>query len=256
MDQEPTTPNVARVYDYLVGGDHNFVVDRAVGDRLIANSPIVVQMARLNRLFLEYVVEDMVRTGLMAFIDLASGLPTEGAIHEFTPETAKIIYNDHEPEVVAYGREILGDRPNIRYVESKIERIETILSVAEQMFDDERRIGICMLGVVYFIDDEALRRVFQRLYEWAAPGSLLAISGFDVNETDESWQGAREMYRRMGAQLYPRSPAQLLELAGNWQPYKSGFQGLEDIVEEELGRKLAFDVDRGQLGYAGVLVRP
>lgn len=256
MDQEPTTPNVARVYDYLLGGNHNFAADRASGDWLIADNPLVVQRARLNPLFLEYVVEDMVEAGLSSFLDLATGLPTEGAVHERVPESARIVYNDHDPDVVAYSRQIIGDRPNIRYVESKIENIETILAVAEDAFGSDRRVGISLIGVVYFIGDESLRHVFQRLYKWAAPGSLLAVTTFQDENRESSWTQGREMYRRMGTEVYPRHPTELLELTGGWEPYKQGFQGLEDIVERELQRTLAFDTDRGQLGYGGVLVRP
>lgn len=255
MTSEPTTPNVARIYDYLIGGTHNFAIDRVAGDQVAENVPFAVQAMRLNRLFLEYAVEDMVAAKLNAFIDLASGLPTEGSVHERAPETAKIVYNDHDPEVVAYSRGILGDRPNIFYVEAKIEDIETILAAAERTIGAERRVGICVIGVVYFIDDEALRHVFQRLYEWAAPGSLLALSSFEMSETDPGWQRTQEMYKRIGTQFYPRTPAHLLELAGDWQPYKNGLQRLEDIVEAELQTTLAFDFDRGKLGYAGLLVR-
>lgn len=256
MDQEPTTPNVARVYDYLIGGDHNFAVDRAAGDRVAENIPIAVQGMRLNRLFLEYVVEDMVRAGLREFIDLATGLPTEGAVHERVPEPARIVYNDHDPEVVAYSRQIIGDRPNIHYVESKIEDIETILAVAERAFGSERRVGIIMIGVAYFIDDDSLRRVFERLHAWAMPGSLLAVSSFDVNENDPGWQRTREMYDRMGSRFYPRTRAHLLNLAHNWQPYQHGLEGLEEVVERELERTVALNRDRGKLGYGGILIRP
>jgi O-methyltransferase involved in polyketide biosynthesis len=255
MQPEPTSPNVARIYDYLIGGVHNFAVDRAAADRLVEMAPLAVQTARLNRLFLEYAVEDMVDAQLNAFIDLASGLPTEGALHERAPETAKILYNDHDPEVVAYARQMLGARPNIDYVESKIEDIETILATAERIFGAERRVGLCLIGVVYFIADDALRHVFQRLHEWAAPGSLLAVSSFDLHEDDANWLRTREMYRRMGVELYPRTSAQLLNLAGEWRSSVQGFPRLEDIVEAELQTTLALEADRGKLGYAGVLVR-
>jgi hypothetical protein len=165
------------------------------------------------------------------------------------------LYNDHDSEVVAYSRQILGARPNIDYMESKIEDIETILAAAERVFGAERRVGLIMIGVVYFIDDAALRHVFQRLYEWAAPGSQLAISSFDLNEADVNWPHTREMYRRMGVELYPRTPAHLLALAGDWRSSAQGFQRLEDIVEAKLQTTLALETDRGKLGYAGVLVR-
>lgn len=264
MDFDKTSPSSARIYDYLIGGTHNFEVDRVVGRQIEQTMPIAAQSARLNRMFLSYAAQQLVAAGFRCYIDLASGLPTEGALHEFVPSDARVIYNDRDPEVVAYSREIIGDRPHIRFIQAQLEEIDTILAAIDQFSGGERRVGLCLIGVVYFIDDESLARIFQRLYEWAAPGSLLVLTSFDYLANDEASRKMKAAYESgTGLRFYPRPQETMLQLVTPWQPYPAapapfnqGFQPIENFVESEIGTAVANRASRGRLGYAGLLHHP
>lgn len=253
MQYDPTKPNAARIYDYWLDGTHNFPVDREVAEQAKQLVPHTVRSARLNRQFLFYAADQLAKAGLTCFIDLATGIPTEEYLHERVPETARIIYNDRDAEAVAYGQEIVGDRPNIRYVQSRIEEIDTILTQAERFFNGERRVGICMIGVAYFISDEDLQRVFQYLYDWSLPDSLFAITALYPNESDSGVQTMRERYRQMGIEVYERTPEHLLDLVGSWHsPGANELQPFEVYLEPALGAKLVLPSERGKFGYGGV----
>lgn len=249
-------PNPSRIYDYLLGGTHNFEADRQAGDRVDDTMPQAVHGMKLNRAFyLDHAIPQLAQAGFTCYIDLATGLPTQGYLHEHVAPTTRIVYNDHDPETVAYAREIIGDQPNIRYVQAKIETIDTILTAAEDFFGSERRVGICFVGVAYFIAPEALAHVFQRLYDWAAPGSLLAVTSFDFGLDLPEIQEIQTMYAQMGAPLYPYSMQRLLELAGPWREHGVGLLPIEDHLEAAAHGRLVAGPLRGRMGYGGVLAR-
>lgn len=252
---EPTTPNVARIYDYVIGGSHNFAVDRAVGDRVAEITQIGVQGAKLGRWFMEYAAKQLADAHFAAYIDLATGLPTENYLHEFVPATTRIIYNDHDPETIAYAQQITGDQSNIRYVLSKIEDTDTILAAADEFFGGERRVGMMMISVSYFIESEPLAAALRRLYDWAAPGSLLAFTGFAYDPDDPEIVALNTLYKQMGTRFSPRPAAEFLRLAEPWQPY-DGPHPVEEYAEQIEGGRLVLPAFRGRLGYAGLLIRP
>lgn len=260
MKSDPNKPNSARIYDYMLDGTHNYPVDREIGDRNKRDTPVLVKFARLNRSFLKVAGTRFNEAGFSSCIDLATGLPTERALHEHLPETTKILYNDKNEEVVADAEEILAEyaadsgrsTANIRYLQARVEDIDTILSAADTFFGGDRRVGVCLIGVAYFIQDEELAHSCERLFTWCAPGSLLAVSSFDTSN-DEQWQERVADYRRIGVELYPRAAAHLAQLIKPWQ---GEFQNLETIIETNLGTQVAKPEERGRLGYAGIFHRP
>lgn len=254
MEHEPTTPSVARIYDYVIGGTHNFPVDRAVGDKVAEITQIGVQGAKLGRWFMEYAAKTLAKASFDAYIDLATGLPTETYLHELVPPSTRIIYNDHDPETIEYAQQITGERTNIRYILSKIEDIDTILAAADEFFEGERRVGIMMIGVSYFIESEPLAESLRRLYDWAAPGSLLAFTGFAYDPNDPEIVALNALYKQMGTKFSPRSADDFLALVQPWQPY-DGPRPVEEYAEQIEGGRLVAPTFRGRLGYAGVLIR-
>jgi hypothetical protein len=253
MEGEPTTPNVARIYDYVIGGTHNFPVDRAVGNRVAEITQIGVQGAKLGRWFMEYAAKRLAEAHFDAYIDLATGLPTENYLHELVPNSTRILYNDHDPETISYAQQITGDRPNIRYVLSKIEDIDTIIAAADEFFGGERRVGIMMIGVSYFIESGPLAAALRRLHEWTAPGSLLAFTGFSYDPDDPEIVALNTLYKQMGTKFSPRPADEFLRLATPWQPYE-GPRPVEEYAEQIEGGHLVLPTFRGRLGYAGLLM--
>ncbi|HEX6291978.1 MAG TPA: SAM-dependent methyltransferase [Herpetosiphonaceae bacterium] len=257
MSYDANKPSIARIYDYWLGGTHNFPIDRAVGEQMAQLVPFVVQALRLNRWFVTYAGSYLAQAGIDHFIDLGAGLPTEGSLHESVPETSKILYDDFDPDAVAYAREILDARPHIEFVQARIEDIDTIVGAAERFFGAQRRVGICMSAVAHFIDDDSLRHVFRRLYDWSAPGSMLAVSSNDADPTDPNQRAAIASYeQRTGARLYLRSAQHLYSLIEPWQPQSGGFHPFEAYAEADLGRLVVQPGFRGRVGYAGFFIRP
>src|SRR6266704_3699329 len=98
----------ARIYDYYLGGKDNFWADRETAEMALAATPSVREMARENRAFLRRAVEFLAReAGIGQFLDIGTGLPTQGNVHEvaqsINPE-ARVVYVDNDPMVLAHSR--------------------------------------------------------------------------------------------------------------------------------------------------------
>src|SRR5918992_2765825 len=108
---DPTKPNVARVYDYLLGGKDNFAVDRELGEEILRMVPDAKEAGMANRGFLRRAVRYMVsEAGVRQFLDIGSGLPTQGNVHEIAQELepqARVVYVDNDPVVLVHTRALL-----------------------------------------------------------------------------------------------------------------------------------------------------
>src|SRR5215472_17584304 len=113
-----TRPNAARVYDVYLGGAHNFEVDREFARQAKKLLPDVDAVARMNRRFLQRVVRELSDAGIDQFLDLGSGIPTVGNVHEIAQAAnpaARVVYVDNETVAVAHSQLILdgNDRATI-----------------------------------------------------------------------------------------------------------------------------------------------
>ena len=76
-------PNIARVYDAFLGGKDNFAADRQVVESVLRVSEDAPVIARANRSFLRRVVRYLAgEAGITQLLDIGSGLPTAGNVHE------------------------------------------------------------------------------------------------------------------------------------------------------------------------------
>src|SRR4051812_21961762 len=99
------TPNAARVYDYYLGGSHNFAADRDMAREALALWPDLPEIMRANRAFLRRSVQYVATQGVSRFIDIGSGIPTYGAVHEVARPVrpdARVVYVDDDPIAVAH----------------------------------------------------------------------------------------------------------------------------------------------------------
>lgn len=226
---DTTRPNAARIYDAMLGGYHNFEPDRVAAARLTQIAPRMPVWARLNRCYLQAVTAQFAQTGLKHFVDLATGLPTQGYIHEQLPE-ARVIYSDIDPLTVAYARDILADNANVRYLSGDAAQPERLLGSPElrELFGEERRVGFFCVGIAYFLADEQLAPALDALYRWAAPGSALALSMITVPPGGVAAEGQalQEQYRKMGVNIIYRTLDQVRELTGRWRLGEQGWRYL------------------------------
>lgn len=259
MNADPKRPNAARIYDYFLGGDHHYPADEAAAQELAAMVPELPQAARLYRYFLQWASRELAQAGFTCYLDLASGLPTEGYIHELVPLTSRIVYNDIDAETIAYAQTIVHDHPNVICILSDLRNTEALLAQADTFFGGERRVGVSMVGVSYFLSDDELSTVLRTLAAWAAPGSWLAINAATPTpQLAEQTEKVRAFYARLGTPLYHRSAEDLLRLAPDWQPV-APFRLIEDYAEQGLGHLqlpvVPSEAVRGQMGIGGLLQR-
>jgi len=115
-------PNVARIYDALLGGKDNYAADRQAARQLEAAVPGAARAARDNRAFLGRAVRFLAAdAGITQFIDIGTGLPTRGHVHQIAhaaDPAARVIYADNDPIVVAHARALLADAPQVIAVEA------------------------------------------------------------------------------------------------------------------------------------------
>lgn len=218
---DDSKPNAGRMYDYYLGGNHNFEVDRMAAEQVISLMPFAPKGARLQRWALQDIAAELTqRRGYDVIIDFASGLPTNDHIHQIAPPGTTIIYSDYDPVVVEYARDILGETPNVFYFEANAAEPEALLGRPEvqEILNGKRKVGFVLWGVSAFLTDEVLAHTAKYIYEWAAPGSCLAFNaqGADLPQNpmlDKTFA----IYEKMGAKFHRRSLDGFRQLLQPWK---------------------------------------
>ena len=180
---DPNKPSPARIYDYWLGGSQNFAVDRQAGQRALAALPNLQDAIRANRAFLGRVVHHLAADlGVSQFLDLGSGVPTVGNVHEvaryINPE-AKVVYVDIDPVAIAHARALLANVDGVEAILADLRQPDSVLAhpLLRETLDLNAPIAILMYAVLHFIPDEQDPAGIVRAYiEHAAPGSYLAVS--------------------------------------------------------------------------------
>ena len=207
----------------------------------------IPNVMRLNRWFMHDVTDRLANQGFNSYIDLATGLPTEGYLHELAPH-ARILYNDLDPTTVAYGREILGNNPNVFYDHQDIRSIEGVLAKADTWLNGERHVGVMFVGVAYFLNDDEVRHILQALYQWCAPGSQLAISWILGDMAVPAMKATVELYARMGTAIHVRTAETVSQLVSDWQVLEPGLLPLLDWLKTDgLDLPAGYDSSQGEI---------
>ncbi len=211
-----TKPNISRIYDYVLGGHHNFEIDRMAAEQIMKVFPAYPHWAKLNRWFLQMVAGQWVELGHQHILDLGSGMPTQGNVHEIATE-AQVLYCDRDSVTVAYAQELLQNTTNVRYIEADVSNPQPILQAAAEFFGGERRVAIGCIGLAYFLDDTTLSGLMQALHDWAAPGSVMALSQAYGEIRNDDNQATTDAFKRSGAQLFPRDEAAVRRIMAPWE---------------------------------------
>ncbi|MEU7848527.1 SAM-dependent methyltransferase [Micromonospora parva] len=201
---DPTIPSVARVYDFFLGGKDNFEADRKVAEHALRITPDGPAAGQANRAFLRRVIRYLVsEAGIDQFLDIGSGLPTQGNVHEVATEQnpkAQVVYVDNDPIVLAHGRALLAAEGTATVIQADIREPQEILNHpdARRFLDFDRPIGLLLFAILHHLgDDEDPKAVAAALIEALPSGSYVAISHFrDPGERDpEGSRKAREVER-------------------------------------------------------------
>jgi len=223
MHYDLTRPNTGRMIDYWLGGTHNFEVDRQLADQLQQQFPLMRQFCVDDRAFTGRVVRYFHDHGIRAILDFGSGLPTCDnsviAAHALDPNF-KIVCSDIDPITVAYSQEILAGTPTALYLQCNAAEPRGVLNdpKVHALLGETRRVGIIFNALVHFMQDAKIRTAWQTLYEWAAPGSLMSVSGPSVNWL--TWQETAriiEMYKRSNIVPILRTREEYVALIPPWR---------------------------------------
>ncbi|MBK9710919.1 MAG: SAM-dependent methyltransferase [Kouleothrix sp.] len=235
MKIDTTKPSTSRIYDYVLGGHHNFEVDRAAAQQILQAMPSYPNWARLNRWFLQMVAEQWAASGHASILDLGSGMPTQGHFHTVAPH-AKVLYSDIDPMTVAYAREVIGDNQSVGYLQTDIREPDELIAEADRLFGGERRVAIGFIGISYFMDDDSLAKIAQALHRWAAPGSVMALSYAYLAMNDGAVQEKLENFKRNSAQVFMRDEERVRALMGGWKVREikplASWLGVDHLVQE------------------------
>lgn len=230
---DASQPNAGRMYDYFLGGNHNFEIDREAAKQVVEIAPFLPKLLKLIRWFLGEAIRKMVDEGYTHFIDFASGLPTIDHIHQVAPEGTKVIYSDIDPVTVAYAQEIIGDNDHVKYVQCDAAKPEVLLNsgIVEETFGDIRRVAIGFNGISWFLTSEQVNHAMSVLYDWAAPDSKLFISEGDNPDTPEKAEKLRRFYEEVGQPIFYKPLNEFAELIKPWKIAEPGMKKLEEWLE-------------------------
>jgi SAM-dependent methyltransferase len=204
--------NTARVYDYWLGGTHNFRADQDAARALIAVDPNIRAVARANRAFLNRAVRFLCGQGIRQFLDIGSGIPTERNVHEAAHEWApgsRVLYADIDDVAVAHSRLLLEGNQNATIIQGDLREPGKILSDPDTraLIDFTQPVGLLLVSVLHFVADaEEPRRIMATLRDALAPGSYLVLSHGTRETKPEIGQAFETVYnKRVASQASVRT---------------------------------------------------
>jgi len=242
-----TTPAVAsasRIYDFFLGGQENYTVDQAAASFALRAFPWTGRLAKYNRYFLQRLVRYMLQQGITQFLDLGSGLPTLGNVHEVARSAgsdARVVYVDYESYAVDRGRQVLADDPHATIIAADITRPQEILEHPEvaDLLDLKEPIGFLVVSVLHFVAPAAKPYEFVETYKKAlAPGSVMGVSHGSYDGTiprlrEQMAELQRAYDFNVAENAYSRSQAEIIAFAHGWDMVEPGCVLMPDWHPDE-----------------------
>ncbi len=215
-DIDLDAPSAARVYDYFLGGAHNFAVDRALADQIARMTPNVGDTMRAGRDFLRRAVRFLLDDGIRQFLDIGSGIPTVGNVHEIAQQIfpeARIVYVDIDPVAVAHSRAILMGNDLVTVLHADVREPQKILADLEltRLLDLSKPTAILLAGIMHFIHDEDdPPGIVGQFRDAVVPGSYVVISHVTYEDQPPEVVEAQKLSARTSTEIVLRSKAQIL----------------------------------------------
>lgn len=253
-------PSSARIYDYMLGGSHNFGSDREMAEQLLAADPRIGPTAHANRAFLRRAVEFLAGQGVRQFLDLGSGIPTLGNVHEvarLAAPDARVVYVDNDPVAVAHSRAIVGDDDRVVILQTNLCEPASIMADPQvtDLLDFTEPIAVLLVAVLHFIPDEAdPAGIIATLRDAVPSGSYLVISQASWPSEQIIAQGQETLAR------YRQATAVALRHVPQIEAFFAGFElvdpGLVHVASWRPDPDSSEDPALLMPVYAGVGVKP
>jgi hypothetical protein len=237
---DTTRPSISRVYDFMLGGKDNFAIDREVAQLALKIAPDAPAAARANRDFLRRVVRYLVlEAGIRQFLDIGSGLPTQGNVHEIAQQAhpgVRVVYVDNDPIVLVHGRALLAKNASTTVIEADLLEPEKILARAEakQLIDDSQPVGLLLLSIIHHInDDEDPVGILARLRDALPSGSYLAVAHFHnpgaehPDASAQAYQAEKLFNENLGTGRW-RTRDEIMAYFGDWEVLSPGLVPLAE----------------------------
>ena len=258
-----TRPSAARVYDYYLGGSHNFAVDREMADEAIRLWPELPLIMQSNRNFLRRAVQYVTRQGITQFIDIGSGIPTAGNVHEVAQRAnpaARVVYVDNDPVAVTHSRAILADTDGAVVIQADLRSPESIFddAVVHDLLELDKPVALLLVAVLHFVpDQDDPYALVAQMVDRLAPGSYLVLSHASSDGQPELAASHQELYQRTPTPMTMRTGTQIERFFGGvrlispglvpipaWRPDDEASAGPAEPADEHAGARM--------VGYAGV----
>jgi hypothetical protein len=239
-DLDLSRPNVARVYDAMLGGKDNFAADRGFVADVLRFAPMAPLGAIANRQFLRRVVQYlMLEAGVTQFLDIGSGLPTQGNVSEVAHQIsadAHIVHVDNDPIVYTHSKALLADARTTEFVLGDIRRPKEILGnpVVRSVIDFGRPVGLLLFAILHHVEDgDKPERIMTELRDAMPDGSYLAISSLRLPGSDLPEQraitieGEKLMTGALGSIRW-RDDGEIESWFGSWEMVEPGLVPLTE----------------------------
>ncbi|MEJ8281450.1 SAM-dependent methyltransferase [Pseudonocardia spirodelae] len=225
-----TSPSVARVYDYYLGGSHNFEADREFADRVLAELPDMAAIAQANRAFLRRAVHMLCAQGVRQFLDLGSGIPTVGTVHEVARAAGadpRVLYVDNDPIAVAHSRALLAGDDATAVLAADLTDPQRVMAdpATRAHLDLSEPVAVLLVSVLHFVPDSADPAGIVRGYAGAtAPGSHVVVSHASDEGGHTAASRAQNVYNRDRSpnRMRMRDTEEVTALLGDLQPVDPG----------------------------------
>ncbi|MFB7906341.1 SAM-dependent methyltransferase [Kitasatospora sp. NPDC059146] len=253
-------PNAARVYDYYLGGSHNFEVDREMARRAMALWPELPQIMRSNRAFLRRAVAFLAEQGISRFLDIGSGIPTFGAVHEIARAIrpgAEVVYVDRDPVAVAHSRLLLEEDPHSAVVQADLRDIEDLLDRPEvsALLAGDEPVAVLLVAVAHFVsDDEDPWKLIAAVRDRLPAGSALVLSHASLEARPDQAEDHQKLYRMTPTPLTMRTRDQVTAMFDGFELVEPGVVHLPQWRPDQPGT--VGEHPERIAGVAGVGFRP
>jgi hypothetical protein len=220
--------SAARMYDYALGGNHNFAVDRALVEELLRIQPDVKRFAIMNRAFMRRAVLFLIDQGIRQFLDLGSGIPTVGNVHEIAQAadpTARVVYVDNEHVAVAHSQLLLEGDPNTAIVHADITKPNLVLGdeATRRILDFNQPIGLLAITIGHYVlDQHDPIGVFATYRDALVPGSYLALTHLTDDFSSTTNDEIIEKMKKSQNTVMSRTKAEIMPFFGDFELVEPG----------------------------------
>jgi DNA-binding HxlR family transcriptional regulator len=256
---DTAVPSPARVWNYLIGGKDHFAVDREVGDASMRAMPMLPVIARYVRRFQASAVDRLLQQGVRQFLDIGTGLPVAGSVHEVAQRSApesRVVYVDNDPMVLAHARALLTSSPQgaCDYIDADLREPGKILARASQTLDLSQPVAVLLLGVLHFIPDgDDPWGTVTRLLDGITGDAYLVIGHAASDLAPEAGEATRRYNERSPVPFGPRSRPEVARFFSGMRMLPPGLVPLESWWPD---RTEGDTPDSGLAGYVGIGCRP